>query len=66
MSYCPVSKEAAADDSGVLTASLVRPFRAFSHFKSTLDKEVTPDPDVKYSPPAEQKLKLLKSIVEVE
>ena len=38
-------------------------FRAFSHFKSILDKEVTPDPDVKYSPHTEEKLKLLKSIV---
>ena len=38
-------------------------FRAFSHFKSILDKEVTPDPDVKYSPHTEEKLKLLKTIV---
>ena len=50
MSTCPVSKQTAADDTGVLTASLVRPFRAFSHFKSILDKEVTPDADVKCSP----------------
>jgi len=45
---------------------LVRPFRAFSHFNSILDKEVAPDPDVKYSPHTEKKLKLLKSIVGVE
>jgi len=38
-------------------------FKAFSHFKSILDKEVTPDPDVKYSPHTEEKLKLLKTIV---
>lgn len=41
-------------------------FKAFSHFKSILDKEVTPDPDVKYSPHTEEKLKVLKSIVGVE
>jgi aldehyde dehydrogenase (NAD+) len=38
-------------------------FRAFSHLKSILDKEVTPDPDVKYSPHTEEKLKTLKTIV---
>ena len=37
-------------------------FRAFSHYKSILDKEVTPDPDLKYSPYTEEKLTILKSI----
>jgi aldehyde dehydrogenase (NAD+) len=40
-------------------------FKAFSHFKSILDKEVTADPDVKYSPHTEEKLKVLKSIAGV-
>lgn len=40
-------------------------FKAFSHYKSILDKEVTPDPDVKYSPHTEEKLKVLKSIAGV-
>ena len=40
-------------------------FKAFPHFKSILDKEVTPDPDVKYSPHTEEKLKVLKSIAGV-
>jgi aldehyde dehydrogenase (NAD+) len=38
-------------------------FRAFSHYKSILDRELTPDPDVKYSPHTEEKLNLLKSAV---
>jgi aldehyde dehydrogenase (NAD+) len=37
-------------------------FRAFSHYKSILDKEVTPDPDLKYSPYTEEKLNMLKSL----
>lgn len=41
-------------------------FRAFSHYKSILDKEVTPDPDVKYSPYSEEKLNMLKSIAGAE
>lgn len=40
-------------------------FRAFSHYKSILDKEVTPDPDLKYSPYTEEKLNMLKSIAGV-
>jgi aldehyde dehydrogenase (NAD+) len=40
-------------------------FRAFSHYKSILDKEVTPDPDLKYSPYTEGKLNMLKSIAAV-
>jgi aldehyde dehydrogenase (NAD+) len=38
-------------------------FKAFSHYKSILDKEVTPDPDVKYSPHTAEKLQILKSVV---
>jgi aldehyde dehydrogenase (NAD+) len=38
-------------------------FKAFSHYKSVLDKELTPDPDVKYSPHTTEKLNLLKSVV---
>ena len=37
-------------------------FRAFSHYKSILDKEATPDPDLKFSPYTEEKLNMLKSI----
>jgi aldehyde dehydrogenase (NAD+) len=40
-------------------------FRAFSHYKSILDKEVTPDPDLKYSPYTAEKLTMLKSIAGV-
>jgi aldehyde dehydrogenase (NAD+) len=50
-------------DSGIGNYHGEAGFRAFSHFKSILDKEVTPDPDVKYSPHTEEKLKLLKTIV---
>jgi hypothetical protein len=39
--------------------------RALSHCKSILVKEVTQDPDVKYSPHAEEKLTVLKSIAGV-
>ncbi len=53
-------------DSGIGNYHGEAGFRAFSHFKSILDKEVTPDPDVKYSPYTEEKLRLLKSIVGVE
>jgi aldehyde dehydrogenase (NAD+) len=38
-------------------------FRAFSHYKSILDKEVTPDPEVKYAPYTDEKLEMLKSVV---
>jgi aldehyde dehydrogenase (NAD+) len=53
-------------DSGIGNYHGQAGFRAFSHFKSILDKEVTPDPDVKYSPHTEEKLKILRSIVGVE
>jgi aldehyde dehydrogenase (NAD+) len=52
-------------DSGIGNYHGEAGFRAFSHFKSVLDKELIPDPDVKYSPHTEEKLKLLKSIVGV-
>jgi aldehyde dehydrogenase (NAD+) len=38
-------------------------FKAFSHYKSILDKDVIPDPNVKYSPHTDEKLKILKSVV---
>jgi aldehyde dehydrogenase (NAD+) len=41
-------------------------FRAFSHYKSILDKEVTPDPDLKYSPYTDEKLEVLRSIAGLE
>lgn len=40
-------------------------FRAFSHYKSILDREVVPDPDVKYPPYTDEKLAILKSVVGV-
>jgi aldehyde dehydrogenase (NAD+) len=50
-------------DSGIGNYHGEAGFRAFSHYKSILDKEVTPDPDVTYSPHTEEKLNLLRSIV---
>jgi aldehyde dehydrogenase (NAD+) len=41
-------------------------FRAFSHYKSILDKEVVPDPDLKYPPYTEEKLQVLRSIAGIE
>lgn len=38
-------------------------FRAFSHFKGVLDREVQADPDVKYSPHTGEKLMVLKSVL---
>jgi aldehyde dehydrogenase (NAD+) len=52
-------------DSGIGNYHGEAGFRAFSHYKSILDKEVTPDPDVKYSPYTEEKLNMLKSIAAV-
>ena len=40
-------------------------FRAFSHYKSILDREIGADPDVKYSPHTDEKLGMLKAIVGV-
>ena len=37
--------------------------RAFSHYKSILDREVVPGPDVKYPPYTDEKLATLKSVV---
>jgi aldehyde dehydrogenase (NAD+) len=36
-------------------------FRAFSHYKSILDRPFMEDPDVKYSPHTEEKLNIIKS-----
>jgi aldehyde dehydrogenase (NAD+) len=52
-------------DSGIGNYHGEAGFRAFSHYKSILDKEVTPDPDVKYSPYTEEKLNMLKTIAAV-
>jgi aldehyde dehydrogenase (NAD+) len=38
-------------------------FKAFSHYKSILDKDVKPDLDLKYSPRTHKKLKTLKSLL---
>jgi aldehyde dehydrogenase (NAD+) len=38
-------------------------FKAFSHYKSILDKNVNPDLDLKYSPRTDTKLKTLKSLL---
>jgi aldehyde dehydrogenase (NAD+) len=52
-------------DSGIGNYHGEAGFRAFSHYKSILDKEVAPDPDVKYSPYTEEKLNMLKTIAAV-
>jgi aldehyde dehydrogenase (NAD+) len=38
-------------------------FKSFSHYKSILDKGVSPDLDLKYSPHTDEKLKTLKSLL---
>jgi aldehyde dehydrogenase (NAD+) len=38
-------------------------FKAFSHYKSILDKDVKPDLNLKYSPHTDKKLKTLKSLL---
>lgn len=40
-------------------------FRAFSHFKSIVDRAVIEDPDLKYSPHTSEKLLLMKQITNV-
>ena len=50
-------------DSGIGNYHGEAGFKAFSHYKSILDKELVADPDVKYSPHTEEKLALLKSVV---
>jgi aldehyde dehydrogenase (NAD+) len=52
-------------DSGIGNYHGEAGFRAFSHFKSILDRKAVPDPDVKYSPHTAEKLKFLKSVVDV-
>ena len=37
-------------------------FRAFSHYKSIIDKPFVPEPDVKYVPYTEEKLQMLQSL----
>jgi len=50
-------------DSGIGNYHGEAGFKAFSHYKSILDKELVADPDVKYSPHTEEKLAMLKSVV---
>lgn len=50
-------------DSGLGSYHGVAGFRAFSHYKSVLDRDAGADPDIKYSPHTEEKLNVLKSIV---
>ena len=49
-------------DSGIGNYHGEAGFRAFSHFKSVLDRPAVSDPDVKYSPHTEEKLALLKAV----
>jgi aldehyde dehydrogenase (NAD+) len=50
-------------DSGIGNYHGEAGFRAFSHYKSILDREVLVDPEVKYSPHTGEKLAMLKSVV---
>lgn len=50
-------------DSGMGSYHGIAGFRAFSHYKSVLDREAGADADIKYSPHTEGKLNVLKSIV---
>ncbi|HWN17496.1 MAG TPA: aldehyde dehydrogenase [Gemmatimonadales bacterium] len=53
-------------DSGIGNYHGEAGFRAFSHHKSILDKEVVPDPDLKYSPYTEEKLGVLRTIAGIQ
>ena len=53
-------------ESGIGTYHGLAGFRAFSHFKGILEKDLTPDPDVKYSPHTPAKLSVLRSLVGLE
>lgn len=50
-------------DSGIGNYHGEAGFKAFTHYKSILDKELTPDPPIKYSPHTQEKLDILKSVV---
>lgn len=50
-------------DSGIGNYHGEAGFRAFSHFKSILDRATVEDADVKFSPYTDQKLALLKTVV---
>jgi aldehyde dehydrogenase (NAD+) len=50
-------------DSGMGNYHGIAGFRAFSHYKSVLDRDAVADPDIKYSPHTDDKLALLKSVV---
>ncbi|MGC4053094.1 MAG: aldehyde dehydrogenase family protein [Paludibaculum sp.] len=50
-------------DSGIGNYHGEAGFRAFSHYKSILDKDLTPDPDFKYVPHTEEKLAVFRQII---
>ncbi|MCD9026800.1 aldehyde dehydrogenase family protein [Luteimonas sp. BDR2-5] len=49
-------------DSGTGSYHREAGFRAFSHFKSVLDRPFVDDPDLKYPPHTEEKLAMLKAV----
>ncbi|SEN50065.1 aldehyde dehydrogenase (NAD+) [Duganella sp. CF517] len=50
-------------DSGIGSYHGEAGFRAFSHYKSVLDRAVVEDPEVKFPPYTDEKLALLKAVV---
>jgi len=50
-------------DSGIGSYHGEPGFKAFTHYKSILDKELVTDPPIKYSPHTAEKLGILKSVV---
>jgi len=38
-------------------------FKSFSHYKSIMEKPLTPEPDIKYSPYTEEKIKIMESLI---
>jgi aldehyde dehydrogenase (NAD+) len=49
-------------DSGIGSYHGEQGFRSFSHFKSVFEKQLVPDPDVKYTPHTAEKLAMLRQI----
>ncbi|MGJ5818729.1 aldehyde dehydrogenase family protein [Paludibaculum fermentans] len=49
-------------DSGIGNYHGEAGFRAFSHYKSILEKDMVPDPDLKYSPHTSEKLAVLRQL----
>jgi len=50
-------------DSGIGSYHGEAGFKTFSHFKSIIDKPLEGEPDAKYSPYSDAKLKLLESLL---